>query len=96
MRRAKSDQSHTAGDEEMPLKQEEASTNRVAPSIGQQHADQQLLQETGMNMSTPAVPANRQQDPQIAQPDPVSGATLNTLGGSNQQRKCEQSSRFKR
>ncbi|MCJ1259403.1 hypothetical protein MMC24_007240 [Lignoscripta atroalba] len=69
----------------MPLKQEEASTNRVAPSIGQQHADQQLLQETGMNMSTPAVPANRQQDPQIAQPDPVSGATLNTLGGSNQQ-----------
>ena len=88
MRRPKNEHDTAAGEDEAALKQEEIPPNGMAPSIDQQQADQQLLQDTGLAALNPSAASTaRSREPsQLVQPSPVPKAQARALDNTNSQR----------
>ena len=84
MRRSKDDNGYTPGEDEAAPKQEELSNSRTTSSVGQQQADDQVLQETGLEMNAPGGSGNRNANIQLTQPAQVPNAA--TIAASQQ---CE-------
>ena len=87
MRRSIGDHSHAHGEDEVTPKQEELSNSRTTSSVGQQQTDDQVLQETGLEMNAPGDSGNREANIQLTQATQVPTAT--TLAGTQQ---CESTS----
>ncbi|KAL8734704.1 MAG: hypothetical protein Q9166_001360 [cf. Caloplaca sp. 2 TL-2023] len=66
------------------LKQDELAANSSLPSVDQQRASQQLLQETDLDLGTKPVPTNGQTtSAQLAGSSPTSGAPSELSGGKS-------------
>ncbi|SLM35895.1 zn cluster transcription factor [Lasallia pustulata] len=88
VRRPNNEHDTAAGEDEAALKKEGTPPNGMPPSIDQQQADQQLLQDTGLAARNPstASTARPRESPQLVQPSPVPGGQARTLDNSNNQR----------
>ncbi|KAI4135582.1 MAG: hypothetical protein LQ347_000551 [Umbilicaria vellea] len=86
--RPKNEHDTAAGEDEAGLKQEDTSADGMPPSIDQQQADHQLLQDTGLAApSVSTASTARPRDPsQLVQPSPGPGGHARTLDNSNNQR----------
>ena len=87
VRRSKGDHSHTPGEDEVAPKQEELSNSRTTSSVGQQQTDDQVPQETGLEMNAPGDAGNRKANIQLTQSAQVPNAA--TIAGIEQ---CEYTS----
>jgi len=59
----KSEHDHSTGEDETSLKHEDPPANGMAPGLKQQHEDQQLLQESSLNLGQTRPILNRLADP---------------------------------
>ena len=79
---AKGEQDLIVGDEEAVFKQEEISSNGQPSLLDQRQADQQLLQETGLDLGVTVPSVNGQRDSsQLAPPSAVPRSQPQGLGG---------------
>jgi len=86
VRTAKSEPEIAFGDNEGGPKQEQVPGNGLPPPIEQHPADQSLLQDTALKLSTSAVPTSNQTTSSQATPlAPVSGAQSQVPSGKIEQ-----------
>lgn len=86
-KRPKSENDHSTGEDETSPKHEDSPANGMRRSFEEQQPDQQLLQESRLNLGQRRAPSNRLVDPsKLVQPSPVSGAQARALKSINQQR----------
>lgn len=93
MRSSKSEQSNSTSDNGTTVKEEESLPYMLAPSIGQQHGDQQILQEAGAPMAQLPATSNTQMSSVPFMPQTPNAVTQGlTFGDKNQQ--CKANTHF--